>query len=584
MVQPGGGVGGLVQIQDSAGNNLTSTAGSLNVNVTAGGGGGTQYVDGVTNTTPTGTVALGKNNTNILHALSLDASGNLNVNLAAGTISGGNAAAGLTGAAVPASADYTGFNSGGNLVGVSAANPLPVAATLVDTSQGSVNGGAPGTTSGLSGGVYHAAGITLTDGQQASLQLDNDGDLQVGYENSEQASYVNATWTNATAGNTTLVSSSVGFGNTTFGVVCTGTISIGVLQFECSMDGTTWQPIGVVPVAGNPTSVTSLSIAGSGVTQFYQMFTGGMYQVRIRLSTSITGAGTCKVMLRPSVIATEFAQTVYQPTGSNLHVLVDSPLPALVAGNQIVGQVKVVDGAGSVNQLAVTNASTAAQATDKAVVVGLSPNSPLPAGTNVIGTVTSNQATPTYWSSTAGLGPSTTISSTVFDTSIGGAWISYSAYSVTGLNVYFDESVDGVNWPPIGSDAYIVAAGGSNYSFHHPSTRYCRVRFVNSGVDNPGGVANIQLAANQTVFANETDVSIVDTTGNPMGVNGKLTAILSDGTYNVNVGAQNALQVDGPSFGALLQGNIEILRQLKKLVFIQTQISGFDIDDDDIDI
>ena len=39
--------------------------------------------------------------------------------------SAGNAAASTTGAAVPASADYIGFNSGGNLTGVSATNPLP---------------------------------------------------------------------------------------------------------------------------------------------------------------------------------------------------------------------------------------------------------------------------------------------------------------------------------------------------------------------------------------------------------------------------------------------------------------------------
>jgi hypothetical protein len=62
-----------------------------------------------------------------------DASGNplsstagaLNVSGGGGGGSGSNAAAGLTGAAVPTSADYTGFNSGGNLVGVSSANPLP---------------------------------------------------------------------------------------------------------------------------------------------------------------------------------------------------------------------------------------------------------------------------------------------------------------------------------------------------------------------------------------------------------------------------------------------------------------------------
>lgn len=40
--------------------------------------------------------------------------------------SSGNAAASATGSAVPASADYIGYNSSGNLVGVSSATPLPV--------------------------------------------------------------------------------------------------------------------------------------------------------------------------------------------------------------------------------------------------------------------------------------------------------------------------------------------------------------------------------------------------------------------------------------------------------------------------
>jgi hypothetical protein len=54
-----------------------------------------------------------------------------NVNIVGG--SSGNAAAGTTGAAVPASADYIGFNSGGNLVGVSSSNPLPVDIGAVGT-------------------------------------------------------------------------------------------------------------------------------------------------------------------------------------------------------------------------------------------------------------------------------------------------------------------------------------------------------------------------------------------------------------------------------------------------------------------
>ena len=61
-----------VAVVDASGNQITSF-----------GGGGTQYADGTTQATPTGTVALGKNPSNVLHSLALDASGNLNVNLSA---------------------------------------------------------------------------------------------------------------------------------------------------------------------------------------------------------------------------------------------------------------------------------------------------------------------------------------------------------------------------------------------------------------------------------------------------------------------------------------------------------------------
>jgi hypothetical protein len=84
----GSSVGIAVAIIDGSGNQITSF------------GGGTQYADGTTQATPTGTVAIGKNPSNVLHALSLDGSGNLNVNIAAGSSSGiqfaDNAASGVT--------------------------------------------------------------------------------------------------------------------------------------------------------------------------------------------------------------------------------------------------------------------------------------------------------------------------------------------------------------------------------------------------------------------------------------------------------------------------------------------------------
>lgn len=86
-------------------------------------GGGTQYTTGAAEATPTGTLALGWDGTDV-KALPLDGSGYLKVNVSAG--SSGNAAASATGSAVPSDADYMGFDSGGNLVGVSSSNPLPI--------------------------------------------------------------------------------------------------------------------------------------------------------------------------------------------------------------------------------------------------------------------------------------------------------------------------------------------------------------------------------------------------------------------------------------------------------------------------
>lgn len=56
---------------------LTDNTGQLNVNIVSGGGGGTQYADGATQATPTGTVGLAKNPSNILRSLALDALGSL---------------------------------------------------------------------------------------------------------------------------------------------------------------------------------------------------------------------------------------------------------------------------------------------------------------------------------------------------------------------------------------------------------------------------------------------------------------------------------------------------------------------------
>jgi hypothetical protein len=105
-------------------------AGNLLVAVTGAGSGGTSSVDesGFAAGVSAGTPAMGAYQTsptaltnNQLGIIALDANRNVKVNIVAG--SSGNAAASATGAAVPASADYQGFNGPtGNLTGVASEN------------------------------------------------------------------------------------------------------------------------------------------------------------------------------------------------------------------------------------------------------------------------------------------------------------------------------------------------------------------------------------------------------------------------------------------------------------------------------
>src|SRR5271154_2072731 len=89
----------------------------------------------------------------------VDASGNLIVDATfTGTISG-NAAAGPTGAVVPAAADYLGINVGGLLVGISASNPLPITGSISATNPSVGTTGATAPTSATELGIIVAGNL-----------------------------------------------------------------------------------------------------------------------------------------------------------------------------------------------------------------------------------------------------------------------------------------------------------------------------------------------------------------------------------------------------------------------------------------
>jgi hypothetical protein len=66
----------------------------------------------------------------LYNALYADGFGNITLRTSGSGGSASNPAAGPTGSAVPTAADYIGFSVGGNLVGVSSSNPLPVTSVV----------------------------------------------------------------------------------------------------------------------------------------------------------------------------------------------------------------------------------------------------------------------------------------------------------------------------------------------------------------------------------------------------------------------------------------------------------------------
>lgn len=287
-----------------------------------------------------------------LHVISTDSTGAL---IVSGGGSSGNSAAGPTGSAVPADADYVGFNSGGNLVGVSSSNPLPVAITSIvpDT----VNQGNQGT---AAEGWF----VELTDGTNVlatpshPVRIDPTG-TTVQPINGTVTANVGTTTNTApatqnitaqdTASTTTAVANGQNFvtgaptansaasfalasGFDTVRIQVTGTWT-GTLSVEESVDGgTTWVAFNVHQGAYTTGSFTG-NFEGLGVI-------AGCTNVRVRATAAWTGTATI------AVVQTISAGAVY-----------------------VNGPLRLADYTTQSNGMTVKAGSTAALASDTAVVV-----------------------------------------------------------------------------------------------------------------------------------------------------------------------------------------------------------------------
>ena len=210
----------------------------------------------------------------------------LNVNITGG--SSGNAAAGLTGSAVPASADYLGFNVSGNLVGVSATNPLPVA--------GVGTAGTPGTAvltvQGISGGTVLPVSMTSTtitgtvavtqstspwvvsNGGTFAVQAAQSGTWTVGISAAQTIAVTNA-GTFATQSAITAASGSIASGALSSGSIAAGAISSGAAVSGAFASGAIVDLTNVTSALAATAPTKALSVSGLAATAYPTAVTNG---------------------------------------------------------------------------------------------------------------------------------------------------------------------------------------------------------------------------------------------------------------------------------------------------------------------
>lgn len=319
-------------------------------------------------------------------ALQADSSGNLKVNVVAGG-TGGNASVGATGTTAPTSATEIGIIVGGNLVGVSSSNPVPISGSISATNPSVGTDGAAAPTSSTQVGGSDGTNLQplQVDGSKNLKTVINAalpaGTNVIGHVITDTGSTTAVTGTVTVSGvvsqsaipadstpatqNVTVVDSgstttpgfdsqSIITGSPTansaasFVVSNLGTVRVqvsgtwtGTLQSELSMDGgTTWY---IAAVHLNGTSFTAATFTGNfqGEAQG-----SGITNYRLRATAAITGT---------AVVTITKTNTI-----SNVNVV--TPIRLQDATTQSIG--------GTIKA-----ASTAAVATDTALVVALSPNS-----------------------------------------------------------------------------------------------------------------------------------------------------------------------------------------------------------------
>jgi hypothetical protein len=370
-----------------------------------------------------------------------------------------------------------------------------------------------GTVASLIGGAVTTASPTYTTGQMDPLSLTTAGALRV--DGSGVTQPVSGTVTaNAGTGTFTVAGTVTANIGTTNGLALDTSVN-GLLLSQASTTSGQKGPLiqGAVTTAA-PTYTT-------GQTDPLSLTTAGALRV--------DGSGTTQPV-SGTVTANQggtWTTTVTQATATNLNAQVSQGPGSL--GNS--WWIRVTDGT---NTAAVKAGSAAAVAADPALVVSLSPNSPLPTGTNNIGSVNNVQTAESTAAWTSATANNTALALTV--TGYGTVTVTLNQGStITGGAVTFEASdtVAGTNWYPVSMvstsgatvpvSTYTLVAS-TNIAFQTNIAGFIQFRVRLSPAITGTGTVNVGIAGNASATEWQQATYITDGSNGPVAVKAASTA------------------------------------------------------------
>lgn len=385
-----------VNLQDGSGTDITSTGGALDVNIASGASSGTQYTEGDTDATITGTAMMLEGGSNTLYAAPGDSTDGLLVNLGSnndvsvtGTVAVTDNSGSLTvddgGSSLTVDGTVAATQSGTwNITNVSGTVSLPTGAATAakQPTVATEDGAAVANPTG-----YHT--LLRRKDTLSATEVSADGDVIAANSTSKGEQYVKATDTDALLttidADTSTLAGAVSGSEMQVDIVSSAAIPITDNAGSITVDGT----VGVSGTVTVDASGTTVPVSNAGLTELAAAINGGDLDVNINnVSAALVVVGGDSV---DSAITTANIQPIAGRASTATPTAVSADNDAQLLWLTRNGALNIADGDGSLTVDGTVNLSAATSPSQTSPSVTTSSTSVLASNTSRLGATFYNE-------------------------------------------------------------------------------------------------------------------------------------------------------------------------------------------------